>query len=334
MKHSMNNGAANDNLNNEGGRIIMTNGTIKTMEDFAGTLKSVMEVVYSDGYCINVEPVTKNNGTHFTRLAFYKEGTNISPAVYLDEFFEQYQNGMTMEEVCRNVKDIYEHYKTEQDFDATRLANFNQIKDLICFKLVNAEKNRTMLADIPYIPYHDLAIIFYVVIGKNESGMATMIIRNSNMKIWGTDTPIMYSLAIKNTQRIFKGNIQPMGNVIAEIMERAMDVEDSNEFYDMTVDTEDMVSMYIATNYERLNGASVLLYPNLLKDFAELIGSDFYILPSSVHELIFLPEAESMGVEYLKMMVEEINDSEVEDEEVLSDNIYFYSRAYDRVEMM
>ena len=84
MKNSMNNKAANNNSNNAGGRIIMTNGTIKIMEAFADTVKSVMETIYSDGYRISVEPITKNNGTRFTRLAFYKEGTNISPAVYLD----------------------------------------------------------------------------------------------------------------------------------------------------------------------------------------------------------------------------------------------------------
>lgn len=334
MKNSMNNGAANNNSNNAGGRIMMASGTIQTMEVFADTVKSVMEAIYDDGYRISVEPVTKNNGTHFTRIAFHKKGTNISPAVYLDELFEAYQNGMTMEEVCRNVRNTYERCKPKQDFDDTRLTDFNQVKDLICFKLVNAEKNREMLADTPYIPYNDLVIIFYVVMAKSEGGVASILIKDSHMKMWGTDAQTMYSLAMKNTQRIFRGSIQPMGSVVAEIMERELDAEDSNEFYDMAVDTENMMSMYVASNYERLNGASVLLYPNLLRDFAERIGADFYILPSSIHELIFLSESAGIGSESLKMLVQEVNATEVEDDEILSDNIYFYSRAYDRVEMM
>ena len=334
MKNSMNNGAANNHSNNAGGRIMMTNGTIQTMEVFADTVKSVMEDIYDDGYRISVEPVTKNNGTHFTRLAFHKEGTNISPAVYLDELFEAYQNGMTMEEVCWNVRGTYERCKPKQDFDDTRLTDFNQVKDLICFKLVNAEKNREMLADTPYIPYHDLVIIFYVVMAKSEGGVASILIKDSHMKMWGTDAQTMYSLAMKNTQRIFRGSIQPMGSVVAEIMERELDAEDSNEFYDMAVDTEDMMSMYVASNYEKLNGASVLLYPNLLRDFAERIGADFYILPSSIHELIFLSESAGIGSESLKMLVQEVNVTQVDADEILSDNVYFYSRALDRVVMM
>ena len=92
--------------------------------------------------------------------------------------------------------------------------------------------------------------------------------------------------------------------------------------------------MYVATNYEKLNGASVLLYPNLLRDFAEQIRSDFYILPSSIHEVIFVPESAGMDIEYMKTMVQEINVTQVADEEILSDNVYFYNRACDRVEMM
>lgn len=334
MKNSMNNGAANNNSNNAGGRIIMANGTIQTMEVFADTVKSVMETIYGDDYCISIEPVTKNNGTHFTRLAFNKKGTNIFPAVYLDEFFEEYQNGMTMEEVCRNVRDTYEQYKPEQDFDDTRLTDFSQVKDMICFKLVNAEKNREMLADTPYIPYHDLAIIFYVVIAKDESGTATVPIRKSHMKLWGTDTQTMYSLAMENTQRIFRGSIKPMGSVIAEIMEKEMGIKDSNGVYDMAIEEEDTMSMYIVTNYENLNGASVLLYSNLLRDFAERIGADFYILPSSIHEVIFLSESAGIGSESLRMLVQEVNVTQVDADEILSDNVYFYSRALDRVVMM
>lgn len=334
MKNLMNNGAANNNSNNAGGRIIMTNGTIKTMEAFADTVKSVMETIYGDDYCISVEPVTKNNGTHFTRLAFHKKSTNISPAVYLDELFEAYQNGMTMEEVCRNVEIIYEQHKPEQDFDSTMLRNFNQVKDVICFKLINAEKNREMLFDTPYIPYQYLAIVFYVVVAKSEGGVASILIKDSHMKMWGTDTQTMYSLAMENTQRIFRGSIQPMGSVMAEIMGSALDAEDSNELYDMAVDMGDIMPMYVASNYERLNGASVLLYPNMLRDFAKRIGFDFYILPSSVHELIFVLDFGYMDAECMKTMVQEINATEVEDDEILSDNIYYYSRAYDRVEMM
>lgn len=334
MEHSMNNGAANNNSNNEGGRIIMTNGTIKTMEVFAGTVKCIVETVYGDGYTISIQPMTKNNGTRLTGLTISKKGVNIAPNIYLESLFERYQDGMTMEAVCREVMDIYEQYKETQDFDSRKITEFHQVRDRICFRLVNTEKNKELLADIPYIPYLDLAIVFYVLVSKDAGGTSTVLIRNSFIDSWGTDTQTLYSIAIENTQRIFRGSVQSMGNVMAEIMEVMLDAEDSKEFYDMAVDTEDRFPMYVATNYEKLNGASVLLYPNLLRDFAEQIRSDFYILPSSIHEVIFVPESAGMDIEYMKTMVQEINVTQVADEEILSDNVYFYNRACDRVEMM
>lgn len=329
-----NNGAANSNSNNEGGRIIMTNGTITTMEAFAGTVKSAMEAVYGSGYSIDIQQVTKNNGMRLTGLAIREKTINIAPTIYLESLFEEYQDGMTMEAACKEIMRLYEQGKAERGFDSRMVTDFKRAKDRICFKLVNAEKNRELLAGIPYIPYNDLAAVFYILVSKGHGGTGTILVKNSLMDAWGTDTQTICSIAMENTQRIFKGRVQTMESVIVEMMEDMPDAGDSEEFYDMTAVTEDVFPMYVASNYDRLNGASVLLYPNLLRDFAERIGSDFYILPSSVHVLIFLPDTDGVDIEYMKTMVRDINGSGVAEDEVLSDNVYFYSRAYDRVEMM
>lgn len=333
MSNARKNGAANSNSNNAGGKIIMANGTITTMEAFAGTVKSAMEAVYGSGYSISIQVVTKNNGTHLTGLTIRKEGADIAPTIYLESLFEGYQGGLTMETVCREVMRVYGQNKEVQGFDSSMVTDFNQAKDRICFKLVNMEKNRELLADIPYILCHDLAVVFYILVSKGERGTGTILIRNSFLDMWGADVQTLYPIAVENTQRIFKGSVRSMWSMMAELVEN---MQDAGEFYDMPAITEDEspFPMYIATNYDKLNGASVLLYPNLLRDFAERIGSDFYILPSSVHELIFLPDMLGMDIGDMKTMVRDINGSEVAEDEILSDSVYFYSRAYDRVEMM
>lgn len=336
MGNTRNNGTANSNSNNERGKIIMANGTITTMEAFAGTVKGAMEAVYGSRYSISIQTVTKNNGIHLTGLTIREKGSNVAPTIYMESLFERYQGGLTMEAVCREVMRVYGQNKAGQDFDSSIVTDFNQAKDRICFKLVNAEKNRELLADVPYIPCHDLAVVFYVLVSKGADGVRTALVRDSFLDIWGTDAQTLYPIAMENTQRIFRGSVQSLGSMIAGMMEDMLDAADSGEFYDMPAITEDALPlpMYIATNYDRLNGASVLLYPNLLRDFAERIGSDFYILPSSVHELIFLPDMAGMDVLDMKMMVQAVNGSEVAEDEILSDSVYFYSRAYDRVVMM
>lgn len=86
--------------------------------------------------------------------------------------------------------------------------------------------------------------------------------------------------------------------------------------------------MYVITNKQNLYGAVCILYPDVLKDVAQKLDSDFYVLPSSVHETIAVP-AENLDINHassLKAMVREVNQSELTPEEVLSDNVYYYCR--------
>jgi len=97
---------------------------------------------------------------------------------------------------------------------------------------------------------------------------------------------------------------------------------------------DNMVPMFVATNSKKVNGAGVILYDGLLRTFAEKIGGDFFILPSSVHEVIFVPANGDIDARHLIQMVKEVNATEVAPDEVLSDNVYMYHADEDFVEMM
>lgn len=92
--------------------------------------------------------------------------------------------------------------------------------------------------------------------------------------------------------------------------------------------------MYVATNSKKLNGACVMLYDGLLRDFARKVGRSFYIIPSSIHEVILIPDTLDMDIHYMKAMVKKVNGTEVSPDEVLSDNVYRYDIDTDRIEMM
>ena len=96
----------------------------------------------------------------------------------------------------------------------------------------------------------------------------------------------------------------------------------------------DAAPMYVLSNRTRVQGASCILYPNILKDFAAAVKSDFYILPSSVHEVILLPVQGDEDEEGLKRMVCEVNETQVEREEVLSDSVYYYSREREKLSIL
>lgn len=334
-----NNGTNNNSNNNEFnfGGIVMMNGTITTKEAFVGTVKAAMKAMYSDGYTVRVQEVQKNNGMVLSGLTIQKVGVNIAPTIYLDSFYEEYRNGRTLESIVNAISATYEQHKVEKSFDVERISDYDAVKDRICFKLINAEKNKELLKDVPYVPFMDLAIVFYVLVDQSADGNATALVRNAMMAVWGNPSvDEVYELAKMNTQRLFRGRVASMMEVMSGIIAENdnVDPEVVDAFFSMDVYEDNFMPMFIATNQSKINGASVILYDGLLAEFARRIGGDFYILPSSIHETILLPATDDMDIDYLIDMVRTVNATEVAPNEILSDSVYKYIADEDRVEMM
>ena len=334
MNNNFNNGAANNNNNSNNGGFIMAQGTLTTMEAFAGTVKTAMEVHYGDEYRVTVQDVHKNNNLVLTGITILKKDCNIAPTIYLNQAFEQYQEGRTMESICREIIRVYEEHKVQTDFDVSCVTDFSKVQNRICYKVINAEKNKVLLTDTPHVLLEDLAVIFYILVSNDAEGTGTITIKNNMLEYWDVNTDTLYELALANTQRLFRGTVQSMANVMMDILSKQMDEESAMEFFDMMVDADDAIPMYVCTNTMKLNGAGVILYNGLLQKFADRVGSDVFILPSSIHETLLIPVNEDMDVEHLRDMVRTVNRTEVAPDEMLSDNVYRYNRLTDRVELV
>lgn len=333
MNKKLNNGVTNNNSNNGKGEFIMSIRTIGTVEAFASVIKSVMEQYFDDSVHVEIQKVKKNNGLELTGIVIMEKSTNIAPTIYLEGYFSDYRNGESMINICERILKVYNENKVTDEFDISMVTDFNRAKHHICYKLVNAERNVDLLADAPHVLVEDLAVIFYIVATKDEMGTGTITIKNRFLEMWQDVTvDELYQIALDNTQHMFRGRVTSMMNVLTEIMAEELDEEYANEFFDMVADGD--IPMFIATNTAKLNGAGVILYKDLLKTFAEKIRGDFYILPSSVHETLFIPAADSMDVDYLHHMVREVNATEVSPEEFLSDNVYRYDSLLDRMEIV
>lgn len=338
MNKNFNNNRTNNNSNNNNfGGIVMMNGTITTKKDFVETIKAAMETMYSEGYVVRVQDVQKNNGMVLCGLTIQKIGVNIAPTIYLDSFYEEYRNGRTLVSIVNTISATYEQHKVEKNLSVDALSSFDSVKDKICFKLINAEKNQELLQDVPYVSFMDLAIVFYILVDQSVDGNATALVRNGMMQLWGNpDVDDIYKIAKMNTQRLFRGHVASMMEVMSGIIAENDNVDPDlvDAFFSMDVYEDNFVPMFVATNKCKINGASVILYDGLLAEFARRIGGDFYILPSSIHETILLPATGDMDVDYLIDMVRAVNSTEVASDEILSDNVYKYIADEDRVEMM
>ena len=296
------------------------------------------EVVKRTGekYNVRLNDVMKNNGIVLSGITMMQDDSNISPTIYLNGYYEAYENGeTTLGCIVEDVLDTYERNKIKRSVDMRFFMNFENIKDRIIFKLIHAERNKELLKDVPHIRYLDFAIVFQCLVSEEMFGNATIMIHKAHLKIWQTSVEQLYERALQNTPKLQRYDIKSMQDVLCEMMLlEEMEGRSTKETEEYLKELPDSVPMYVLSNKSRIQGATCILYPDILKDFAAAIRNDFYILPSSVHEVILLPAEGEEDVEALKEMVREVNESQVEREEVLSDSVYYFDSDKNELRML
>lgn len=292
--------------------------------DFTELVRDEVEKRTGDGYSVQLVTVTKNNGVALSGITILQEDCNVSPTIYLNDFYGEYRNGTaTLGTITDNVMDKYERNKVSKSIDMNDFLNYESAKHRIVYKLISTERNRALLEDIPHVPFHDLSIVFEYLVSQEGIGCASILIRNACMKIWDVDTEELYRTASVNTPVLRKYVLKNMSEVLREVA-GVMDFEVQCDSF----------PMYVLSNESGIQGAACILYPDLLRDFAMASQSDLFILPSSVHETVILPNADPADSEEIKEMIWEVNETAVGAEDVLSDNLYIYERCTGTLRML
>ena len=293
--------------------------------NFTTLVRNEVEKRAGENYHVKLNDVVKNNGIILRGITLMQDDSNISPTIYLNPYYDAYENGeTTLGTVIDEVIDTYERNKVNRSIDMRFFLDYDSVKTRITYKLINTEKNKELLNDIPHIPFHDLSIVFQCLISGERFGNATILIHNVHLQLWKVNARELYERAMENTPILQGYDVTDMNTVLEEM--RAFEGIEDTEYEE---DIQQQVPMYVLSNKSRVHGAACILYPDILKDFATVVEKDLYVLPSSIHEVILLPAEGTEDSEQLKSMVHEINESQVEDEEVLSDSVYFYRRRDD-----
>lgn len=309
-----------------------------SIEQFAEKVKNrVSEEVKEE---VLVGTVTKNNGIILHSLMIKRAGKSLHPTIYLEHFFKAYNAGKELEEI---VKEIIEFEKAteidnERDNAMSWYCNFEKVKDSIVYRLVNTEKNKEVLESVPHQQFLDLSKVYYVEVDMQKMGKGSIKICNNHLAIWGITEKELMEIAEKNTEAEKPGEIKEMQEIILEIVRKKNTdfLKELEEEEAMDKMFADAIPMYVATNAECLYGANVMCYQGFFKSFAEEQRSDMYILPSSVHEVILIPanRIEEEQSETLKSLVREVNETGILEEEILSDNVYYYDRVADKITVL
>lgn len=303
-------------------------GSIHAIGEFAKVLQHKVGERMGSAYSVRVHVVSKNNGVELTGLTICAKGRNIAPTIYLESAYDRYKDGMDMDSICEELLRAYERNVPDHSMDLSFVADFSWAKRNVCCKLINREKNMEMLANTPYIKFLDLAVVAYLRLSDINIGEGTILVRDEQLKHWGVTADVLFAYAMQNTQVLLGEQVTAMAEVLLGLNGEATGEEDREYLNEM----QKKIPLYVASNNAKCMGAAVILDNRFLQSFADRIHGDFYILPSSIHETLFL-SASFGDAATLKEMVRSINMTEVEACDVLSDNVYLYSRKNQRVEI-
>lgn len=253
-------------------------------------------------------------------------GKIVSPAIYINDMYEAYKNyeniNMIMKDAAEKVMKNYEHGKKllpiVEDKDA--------IKGNIVFQLINAAQNESLLKNVPHKNFEDLAIIYRIVVQiEPGEGISSSIITNPFAKALGLSEDELFKLAADNTKNLLPIKIRSMDEIMRELF-KSEDMPD--EVIDMMLpDVPEEMKMYVITNEYNLNGAGAMLYEKEVGELADKLGTDLLILPSSLHEVIAVPDHPGNNLEEMADMVYQINMSQVDIADRLSNQVYKYNRS-------
>ncbi len=287
-------------------------------------------------YEINVKDVLKNNGVVLRGLTVLFSDVNACPTVYLNEMFDDYKNGESIEQITQKIVDIIDDFKPEGPIDISFLDSFEGAKERLMYKLINREKNEELLRDIPHIDYLDLSIVFYVLVSASGLGNGTILVNNNLINDWGVSADMLYEIAERNTRTVLGAEIKTIEEVLFSLLSKKDDADLSEIINEMKMrrETDTISKMYVLSNRQRINGATCLLEEDMLNEFAEKIDGDFYIIPSSIHELILIPECFIDNPDVLMEMVEDVNGNELSMTDILSNNVYKFDRMASMVMML
>ena len=297
--------------------------------EFIDEMAKKVKLCFDNDVSVEIHKVIKNNSMEYDSLTIIEPGRNVTPNFYLQNMYRRYVDGIGIDSLVAEIVQAYETGKDNEKYGDLSL-EYDDCQDKIVMRLISLEKNSKMLEDMPYIPFLDMAVVFYFLVDNDEKGIASIRITNRVMTNWGTDIKKLYTLASSNSKRIFEEKIMPISTMLEGYNVNLKEMGLGN----IDCAQGEIYEPYIVTNNVGINGATVILYPDMLKEIAAKIGGDFYMLPSSIHEVIVISTGADISEKELKGMVEEVNQNYLLPDEYLSDNIYKYSLAYNSLEMI
>lgn len=282
-------------------------------------------------YSVSVDTVEKIQASYYgllisvSTISDAKWGINLKPY-----YFEFLESEVSMDDMVDRI-DQRICYEIEHlpKYDLSNLKDYEYVKNHLGLQVINMEKKQEFLKKIPYTQIADLALVYRIFIDQNTCAL----INNNMLKCYAISKEQLHSDAISHAQREKPCLIRKMEEVLKELLnnilqEEEMPKEEREEMKNnlAKVENDPPLPMYVA-GIDGVYGASVIARPDFLEEATQIMGGDFYVVPSSMHEVIILKDLHEGGIEVLEETIREVNMLKVPEEDFLSNNLYHYDSS-------
>jgi hypothetical protein len=273
---------------------------------------------------VSVRQQLKNNGIQLYGMGIRIPGNSVTPQIYLDDAYQSYSNGASMEEILKKLAEQYVKSVETAPKLGIHTFNYENWKDSLFMCAVNAEKNRELLSSVPHQIVEDLAVVYRCMIEEDAGIFGSVLVNNDHLKCWNIDSEMLHEQTAKSMKRLMPYEFHSMDYVIADMM--------GSPFEESQASMENSF-MFVLSNSKKWQGASYLFCPDVLEAVSKELGGNYLILPSSIHELILIREDKDKEIKDLKDIVCDVNQSQVYEEERLSNEVYRYDAETGSISM-
>lgn len=257
------------------------------------------------------------------------------PSPYGGELFERLESGGLI------LRRPYGEDEAQEFMDHFDMENFEQMKNLLIFRIVGAKEEEFIRGTSPSRRIGAYSVTYFIHIYESGRSRFVLPIDFARQHGWGVSETEFYHLALANSPRLSPPVLMPIEH-FTEFLPGA-DMPGS-EYVRTTYSGEertpvlreaksisgalfygDSSDLFVLSNMHLSFGASAVLYPGVLERAAMELKGGFWVLPSSIHEVLLLKDAPGRNAESLREMVREINSVCLREEDVLGDSICYYS---------
>ena len=289
-------------------------------QEFISTVAKRMEERYKEmgqDYSVTIKNRERVNRENSSSIVVKKPGQLQQPGIVMNSFYADFSEGKKkIDEIIDQLMKTVEEENLGIQLNGSYFTKDRILKN-IRMELINADRNRELLSHVPHRMVADLAVIYKYIIQDTGEGIIGATLTNHTIAGMGIHEDELFQMAMDNRREnapYVIGNLEDVIHGLNESlgMEETPEEDGLDSFLDCSV----------LTSQDGLFGASCILYPEAVKELAAAKGGNFFLLPSSIHEWLVIPDD---GIyDGLEDIVRFVNQNEVGEEEVLSDHVYYY----------